>query len=42
MTPEPKTNRVVANPTSTVVGTGSAFLAFISSGGNLRDLIKIG
>jgi len=42
MTPEPKPNRGVANPTSAVVGTASAFLAFISSGSNLRGLIKIG
>jgi hypothetical protein len=32
MTPEQKTNRGVANPTSTVVGTAPAFLAFISWG----------
>jgi hypothetical protein len=30
---EEKANRGVATPTSAVVGTGSAFLAFISSGG---------
>jgi len=42
MTPEPKPNRGVGNPTSAVVGTASAFLAFISSGSNLRGLIKIG
>jgi hypothetical protein len=30
---EEKANRGVATPTSTVVGTASAFLAFISSGG---------
>jgi len=33
MTPEQKTNRGVANSTSAVVNTASAFLAFISSGG---------